>query len=73
MAHLSFDHAHAASTAMEVRVDRQGPGRRNWRWSIWRGDDTLIARSPAGFAGAEEAYEAGRRALQRPVRGPSLG
>ena len=65
MAHPSFDHAHAGFAAMEVRVARDGPGPRRWRWSIWR-DDVLIARSPAVFAGAEEAYQAGRIALIQP-------
>ncbi|MBP0495740.1 hypothetical protein [Roseomonas indoligenes] len=67
MAHPSFDHARADFAPMEVRIDRDGPGPRRWRWrwSLWR-DDALIARSPAAFAGAEEAYQAGRMALLQP-------
>ncbi|MBP0495691.1 hypothetical protein [Roseomonas indoligenes] len=65
MAHPSFDHARADLSPVKVRIDRDGPGARRWRWSLWR-DDALIARSPAGFAGAEEAYQAGRMALLQP-------
>jgi len=50
--------------ATEIRVSKEGPGRDSWRWSIWRGE-TLISRAPTGFSGAEAAYEAGRRVLNR--------
>ena len=63
-----FDPARGVAAAIEIRVDRAGPGRRSWRWSIWR-DEALLARSPAGFAGAEEAFQAGRMALNRPRAG----
>ena len=56
--------SHEAPEAKEIRVSREGAGRNGWRWSIWKGS-TLVARSPAGFAGAEAAYEAGRRILNR--------
>ena len=56
--------SHEAPEAKEIRISREGSGRNTWRWSIWKGS-TLLARSPAGFAGAEAAYEAGRRTLNR--------
>jgi hypothetical protein len=49
---------------VEIQVSKEGPGRNSWRWSIWRGTN-LIARAARGFAGAEAAYEEGRRALNR--------
>ncbi len=53
----------------EMRVAREGAGRQNWHWSLWR-DERLVARSPNGFAGAEEAYQAGRVALLQPRPAP---
>jgi hypothetical protein len=50
--------------ALEIRISKEGPGRDSWRWSIWRGT-TLVSSAPTGFAGAEAAYEAGRRVLNR--------
>ena len=61
----SPDRLSGPPAAIEVRVERTGPGQRRWRWALWR-DDTVIVQSPAGFAGAEEAYEAGRTVLLRP-------
>ncbi|MFH5927005.1 hypothetical protein [Roseomonas xinghualingensis] len=49
---------------LEIRISKEGPGRGTWRWSIWRGT-TLVRRAPASFSGAEAAYEAGRRVLNR--------
>ncbi|WP_458098428.1 hypothetical protein [Roseomonas sp. WA12] len=49
---------------LEIQVSKEGAGRNNWRWSIWRGS-TLVSRAPQGFAGAEAAYEDGRRVLNR--------
>jgi hypothetical protein len=48
----------------EIRISKDGPGRNSWRWSIWKGS-TLIAQAKLGFSGAEAAYEAGRRVLNR--------
>jgi hypothetical protein len=48
----------------EIRISKEGAGRNSWHWSIWQGS-TLLARAPAGFSGAEAAYEAGRRVLNR--------
>ncbi|MBI0537253.1 hypothetical protein D9599_16910 [Roseomonas sp. KE2513] len=56
--------AHEAPEAKEIRISREGSGRNSWRWTIWQGS-TLVARSPDGFPGAEAAYEAGRRVLNR--------
>ncbi|WP_156963935.1 hypothetical protein [Muricoccus aerilatus] len=56
--------SHEAPKAKEIRISREGPGRNSWCWAIGQGS-TLVARSPAGFAGAEAAYEAGRRVLNR--------
>ena len=50
--------------ALEIQVSRQGPGRNSWHWSIWRGTK-LVSRATRGFAGAEAAYEDGRRVLNR--------
>jgi hypothetical protein len=49
---------------LEIQVTKEGVGRNSWRWSIWRGS-TLVSRAERGFAGAEAAYEDGRRALNR--------
>ena len=56
--------SHEAPEANEIRISREGAGRNSWRWTIWQGS-TLVARSPSGFSGAEAAYEAGRRVLNR--------
>ena len=56
--------SHEAPEANEIRSSREGLGRNSWRWSIWQGS-TLVARSSIGFAGAEAAYDAGRRVLNR--------
>lgn len=50
--------------AVEIQVSKEGPGRNCWRWSIW-GGSTLVSRAERGFAGAEAAYEDGRRVLNR--------
>jgi hypothetical protein len=49
---------------LEIQVTKEGAGRNNWRWSIWRGS-TLVSRAERGFAGAEAAYEDERRFLNR--------
>ena len=56
--------SHEAPEAKEIRISREGLGRNSWRWSIWQGS-TLVARSSIGFPGAEAAYDAGRRVLNR--------
>jgi hypothetical protein len=50
--------------ALEIRISKEGLGRDSWRWSIWRGA-TLVCRAQTGFSGAEAAFEAGRRVLNR--------
>ena len=51
--------------AMRVVVERAGADKRApWRWRIIRNAKT-IAESGGGFRSADEAFDAGRRAMPR--------